>query len=238
MHQQNMQNAAAGELAERIEDLGASFSKILAVDCQFSNLVTLLREQHPESLIDTTDPILINEIFNLPFESESYDLVVCNLTATFYPTQEFATESFRVLGENGVLMFSALAPDSFRQLSEACRDIEELEYTAVFSDMHSLGDMLLANGFVNPVVDAERCEYQYQNISTLIREIVDSGFSSMLFDNTNALSNEIVLARLREFYPQVSKESEVLHLSLEFLYGVAWKKSVDHSSMNVPFHSD
>ena len=238
MHQQNMQNAAAGELAERIEDLQLNLSKILAVGCRFSNLEALLREQHPKALIDATDPALDGAVFTLPFEPESYDLIVCNLATTFYPPQEFVTETFRVLDENGVLMFSALALDSFQQLREASRNLEELEFTAVFSNMHSLGDMLLANGFVNPVVDAERCEYRYQNIDTLVQEIVDSGFSTSLFDNTNALISKTVRAKLHEFYPQASEHSEVLHLSLEFLYGAAWKKSADNLSMNVPFHSD
>lgn len=238
MHHQGMQNAAAGELAERIQGLQSSLSRILALGYRFSSLATLLREQHPDVRIDAIDPNPAGESFALPYESGSYDLVVCNLMSAFYPLQAFAAESLRVLDENGVLMFSAFAPGSFLQLSEASRALEELEFTAVFSDMHSLGDLLLATGFVNPVVDAERCEYQYRNLDSMICEIADSGLSATLFESADALDNENVLARLGESYPRTADDSEFLHLSLEFLYGAAWKKPAGEASMNVLFHPD
>lgn len=238
MHQKNFLNAAASELAERIQNLETGFSKILVIGGQFSNLEALLREQHPGSLLDTTDPILANTMFKLPFESQSFDLVVSNLTTVFYPPQDFVSETFRVLGENGVLMFSAFAPGSFRQLNEVSREIEGLNFNANFIDMHSLGDLLLATGFVNPVVDADRREYRYQNIDTLIQEIVDSGFCVNFFGNSKALNAKSVITKLRKFYPRASKESEVLHLNLEFLFGVAWKKSASDLSTHVQFHAD
>jgi malonyl-CoA O-methyltransferase len=55
----------------------------------------------------------------------------------------------------GFLMFSTLGPDTLRSLRGLYRDAGWGPPHAPFTDMHDLGDMLVAAGFADPVMDQE-----------------------------------------------------------------------------------
>jgi malonyl-CoA O-methyltransferase len=59
------------------------------------------------------------------------------------------------LSVEGFLMFSTLGPDTLKTLREIYRDAGWGAPHAAFTDMHDLGDMLVAAGFAEPVMDQE-----------------------------------------------------------------------------------
>ncbi len=246
--------AAANELIERLDLLESARREVAVLGSRNEALIKWFRKKHPEAAVHPiehpfADCTELNETqeeahsardteSSLPLDSGSVDLVISNLSVTFYPLQQFASESFRILSDGGILLISALGPDSFREIRMACTQLEDFAFNADFGDMHNFADLLLATGFKNPVVDADRTELNYSDISGLVRMIEHSGFADSLFDKPRKLSDRATQTELLNHYPKAQQTADAVQLSMELFYGIAWKQASGRVSAAVPFHAD
>ena len=246
--------ATAQELIDRISLLQSGGLATAVVEHHNNSFTELLRERFPEFPVqfcsypekvlgNLADPLnqadtVSDKSFNLPFESNSMDLVISNLIVSFLPLPTFAKECFRVLRDGGVLLTSAFGPDSFKELESASRELSSIEFKASFGDMHNFGDLLLATGFTNPVVDTDRGMYSYADMKTLYGQIADSGFTNLLFTNSDKLNKSETLAELLVHYSSVQEKTRTLLLTIEVFYGIAWKQSASRGSATVPFQAN
>jgi malonyl-CoA O-methyltransferase len=77
----------------------------------------------------------------------------------------------RALAIDGFLMFSTLGPDTLRGLRQLYGDAGWGPAHAPFIDMHDLGDMLVAAGFADPVMDQERLTLTWATADALLAEL-------------------------------------------------------------------
>jgi malonyl-CoA O-methyltransferase len=77
----------------------------------------------------------------------------------------------RALAVDGFLMFSTLGPDTLGGLRALYRDAGWGVAHAPFTDMHDLGDMLVAAGFADPVMDQERLTLTWATPDALLGEL-------------------------------------------------------------------
>jgi len=77
----------------------------------------------------------------------------------------------RALAVDGFLMFSTLGPDTLAGLRALYRDAGWGVPHAAFTDMHDLGDMLVAAGFADPVMDQERLTLTWATPESLLGEL-------------------------------------------------------------------
>ena len=77
----------------------------------------------------------------------------------------------RALAVDGFLMFSTLGPDTLGTLRALYRDAGWGPAHAAFTDMHDLGDMLVAAGFADPVMDQERLTLTWPTPEALLGEL-------------------------------------------------------------------
>jgi malonyl-CoA O-methyltransferase len=75
------------------------------------------------------------------------------------------------LAIDGFLMFSTLGPDTLAGLRALYRDAGWGAAYAPFTDMHDLGDMLVAAGFADPVMDQERVTLTWSSAEQLLAEL-------------------------------------------------------------------
>jgi malonyl-CoA O-methyltransferase len=105
----------------------------------------------------------------LPFADESIDFILAhqliessdNLTLIFQ-------ECFRVLKPNGCILFSTLGPDTFKELP--------MSLSNHFIDMHDVGDLLLKQGFSDPVMDRDDIVLRYVDSARLKDALVAQGW--------------------------------------------------------------
>lgn len=249
---QDLVRATASELAERLTLLEVDFADILVIGKQNDTIIERLQEKWPNATLQHTGPdmssaaILANlqknatttdeTEFKLPFDPDSFNLVVSNLAVSFYPPAGFALECLRVLKNTGVLMVSAFGPGSFDQLEKACKHEEELQFTATFIDMHDFADLLYSTGdFINPVVDTDRKEFCYGDIQSLIDDFQNCGFAQLLADNPDFLNSDAVRTNLLEHYPGVQEPADKIQLDIEHYFAIAWKYVDDSTSKAVRF---
>ncbi len=89
--------------------------------------------------------------------------------------QALIAQWHRALGVHGFLMFSCLGPDSLRELRQLYLAMGWPPPAHEFTDMHDWGDMLVAAGFAEPVMDMERITLTWDSPLRLLAELEELG---------------------------------------------------------------
>ncbi|QBK03518.1 biotin synthase [Hylemonella gracilis] len=79
------------------------------------------------------------------------------------------------LNVDGLLMFSCFGPDTLRELRQLYTALGWPPPAHEYTDMHDWGDMLVASGFAEPVMDMERIELTFDSPERLLRELRELG---------------------------------------------------------------
>jgi malonyl-CoA O-methyltransferase len=76
---------------------------------------------------------------------------------------------------DGFLMFSCFGPDTLRELRSLYQALGWPAPAHEYTDMHDWGDMLVAAGFAEPVMDMERIELTFETPERLLQELRELG---------------------------------------------------------------
>ncbi|MDR2838723.1 MAG: methyltransferase domain-containing protein [Azonexus sp.] len=157
----------------------------------------------------------------LPLAAASVNLVWSNLLLHWLddPLPALA-EAQRVLAVDGLLMFSTLGPDTLRELRAAFAD--GYAHTQRFIDMHDLGDMLLACGFADPVMDMEVLTLTYDSLDRLFADLRAAGSTCAMTARRHGLSGRQSWQAARAAY-EAMRQNGKLPATFEVVYGHAWK---------------
>jgi len=168
------------------------------------------------------------DLEHLPLADASVDLVWSNMALHYLSDPLAAFREFhRVLAANGLLMFSTLGPDTLKELRAAAGAARVHHFT----DMHDLGDMLMAAGLSAPVMDMEMLQLAYPDADTLLNDLRASGQTSARADRPRGLSAKTFGARLRRALGDKPKAT------FEVVYGHAWKAEEVKAVRIFPKHS-
>lgn len=150
----------------------------------------------------------------LPLANGSLGLAWSNLVLHWLddPLPAFR-ELQRVLEVGGLLMFSALGPDTLKELCAAGATTLRR-----FHDMHDLGDMLMAAGFADPVMDMERIELSYASPRGLLRDQRLLGVRDGLLGPMGFREGRRVFRAWEN-----ARRDGRLPATFEIVYGHAWK---------------
>ncbi len=164
----------------------------------------------------------------LPLMSRSTALVWSNLLLHWLddPLPALA-EAHRVLEVGGLFMFSSLGPDSLKELRAAFAD--GYAHTQRFIDMHDLGDMLVACGFADPVMDMEVITLTYDDLDTMFAELRAAGSSCAMKARRRGLTSAASLTVARDNYERLRQDGK-LPATFEVVYGHAWKAEPKQTS--------
>jgi malonyl-CoA O-methyltransferase len=161
----------------------------------------------------------------LPFAAGGIDLVWSNMALHWAAEPLAALREFhRVLATEGLLMFSTLGPDTLGELRSAAGEAR----VHSFADMHDLGDMLVAAGFAEPVMDMERITMLYPDGDALLADLRASGQTCALTGRARGLAGRRFRAALAEKLAAQCSGGR-LSVSYEVVYGHAWKAAPRHA---------
>jgi malonyl-CoA O-methyltransferase len=165
----------------------------------------------------------------LSLKAASVDLVFSNLMLQWCadPDRVFA-ELARVLKRGGLLTFTALGPDTLRELRSAWGRSTNV-HVHRFIDMHDVGDALMRAGFAEPVMDTERLTVTYRDLDTLLAELKGSGSTNLALGRSRGLRSVAAHRAARERY-EATRTNAVLPVTLEVVYGHAWASGVAQRS--------
>ena len=159
------------------------------------------------------------DLARLPLASASIGLVWSNMALHWAADPVTVLREFhRVIALEGLLMFSTLGPDTLAELRLAAGAARVHSFT----NMHDLGDMLVAAGFAEPVMDMERVTLVYAEGAALLADLRASGQTCALNDRARGLAGRRFHVSLLEKLAAQHRDGK-LPVSYEVVYGHAWK---------------
>lgn len=164
----------------------------------------------------------------MPLKSQSTAMIWSNLMVHWLndPLPMFS-EAHRVLETGGLLMFSTLGPDTLKELRTAFSD--GYAHTQRFIDMHDLGDMLVACGFADPVMDMEVITLTYDDLDVMFSELRAAGGQCAMQARCHGMTGKQTWLKARAAYEAMRKDGK-LPATFEVIYGHAWKVAPKRTS--------
>ncbi len=171
------------------------------------------------------------DMTSLPFQDGLFDLVFTNQVVHWSPSiPQVIKELNRVMSEQGCLMLSTLGLDTFKEINQAWSDVDCHSHSNHFPDMHDIGDYLLAERFLDPIVDMEILVGHYSSLDELLLNLKAQGVR-----NINSVRNQGLTGKnaWRDFvvaYQNQRTSTGKYPLTYEVIYAHGWRGS------NVPLN--
>ncbi len=162
----------------------------------------------------------------LPLSFSSMDLVWSNLAlqwcndlpATF-------VELNRVTRSDGLVMFSSFGPDTLKELRTAFDGVDGYNHVNRFADMHDIGDMLVAAGFADPVMEMEKITLTYDDVKAVMQDLRSIGAHNATAGRAPGMMGKAKWTRIVQNYETLRRDGK-LPATFEIIYGHAWKVPV------------
>ena len=182
-----------------------------------------LRERLPRWLGGRPPAVAVADAARLPIADDAVDLVFSSLMLHWHPEPHtLFPEWKRVLRVDGLLLFSCFGPDTLKELRTACRVALPEARPMPFIDMHDFGDMMVASGFANPVMDAEVLTLTYASARHMLNEVRALGGNPRDDRMPTLPSGRQARSFLDALDAQIGDDGRI-KLTFEVAYGHAWK---------------
>jgi malonyl-CoA O-methyltransferase len=166
---------------------------------------------------------ICGDIEQLPLAPGCAGMVWSNLAIQWSnePQRAFA-EMQRVLAPGGLFLFSSFGPDTLKELRAAFQGVDRHTHVHRFIDMHDVGDMLIASGFADPVMDMEVLTLTYADVHGLMRDLKAIGAHNLTLGRPASLGGKALLTGVSRNYEAFRRDGK-LPATFEVVYGHAWK---------------
>jgi malonyl-CoA O-methyltransferase len=251
----SLQREIADRLLERLDDVRMTPALALDIGCGTGYCTRALRRRYRDVYVVGLDlahsmlrrasrrewwrffasrpDFVCGDTETMPLANGSVDLIVSNLTLQWCnPVAAFA-EFRRVLRPGGLLMFTSFGPDTLRELRVAWGGVDDRPHVHGFVDLRDIGDLLLASGFADPVVDVDRVVRRYPTVMHVLRELKQIGAHNVALGRTRGLMGKQRFARFQENYDTM-RTSEGIPATYEIVFGHAWAPTEEQTRR----HSD
>ncbi|HKJ71226.1 MAG TPA: methyltransferase domain-containing protein [Gammaproteobacteria bacterium] len=230
-----------GRLLERLDLMQADPDRVLVADARAGASGRALARRFPRAGKFLTDPspAMLAEARRrrpwrsrqhfcaawsdaLPFRSGLFGLAWSNLGLQWAnDLDRVLREQHRVLGPEGLLLFSSLGPDTLAELRAALpAAFRRPPEMPVFIDMHDVGDALSRAGFEGVVMENEVITVTYPDLRSLLADARSTASGALLADRPRGLLTPRRLAALEAALP---REDGRIPARFEVVYGHAWR---------------
>jgi malonyl-CoA O-methyltransferase len=222
---------AVGELAARyagarVVALDAALPMVEAARERARRARSLFRRLLPEALArgGPSAPLFVcGDVNMLPLPGVTFDLVWSNLALQWVNDLPRAfAEARRVMRVGGLFTFTTFGPDTLKEIRAAFARVDGHTHTNRFTDMHDLGDMLVAAGFSDPVMDMEQLTLTYADPGALMHELKQVGATNATRGRPRGLMGRVRWQRTLGALEAMRRDGRI-PATFEVVYGHAWK---------------
>jgi len=159
----------------------------------------------------------------LPLKAGSMDMVWSNLALQWCnDLPATLAELHKVLKTDGLLMFSTFGPDTLKEIRLAFQGVDGYNHINRFADMHDVGDMLVAAGFADPVMDMEYITLTYDDVKAVMQDLRSIGAHNATAGRAKGMMGKHTWNRVLQNYERLRRDGK-LPATFEVIYGHAWK---------------
>jgi len=242
-HYAVLQREIESRLLERIEFQRHEPAMILDLGCGTGSASRTLAKQFPQASVIALDwaPAMLAQageglaenshgglnrlcadMHAMPLAARSTDLIFSSLALQWsYDIPAVFREFRRIMKPDAMLVFTCFGPDTLHELKQAWRAVDDLPHVNDYPDMHDIGDELLAAGFREPVMDAERLTLEYPDVMSLMRELKGIGAHNVASKRAHGLTGKTRLKTMLEAY-EPFRRGDCYPASYEIIYGTAF----------------
>jgi malonyl-CoA O-methyltransferase len=152
--------------------------------------------------------------------------VFANLVLPWCRPDTLFAEVARVLAEGGAFMFATLGPDSLAEVRRAFAAVDERIHVHAAFDMHDLGDLTLAAGLAEPVLDVDRLAITYDDLAGLLRDLRATGAINVAGGRRRTLTGR---GRWRAFEDRLTIPGSRFAVTVELVLGQAFGRGAQRS---------
>ena len=244
-HYAVLQREVESRLLERIEFQRIDPEFILDLGCGTGSASRMLTDRYPQARVMALDwaPAMLAktragqgtdsgfargpypfcaDMHAVPLAARSIDLVFSNLALQWsYDLPAVFGEFRRIMKADAMLVFTCYGPDTLYELKQAWREVDDFQHVNDHPDMHDIGDELMAAGFREPVMDAERLTLEYPDVMSLMRDLKGIGAHNAASQRFRPLTGKKRMNGLLAAYEQFLRNDRY-PASYEVIYGAAF----------------
>ncbi|MBC8209819.1 MAG: malonyl-ACP O-methyltransferase BioC [Gammaproteobacteria bacterium] len=237
-----LQEEVLSRLLERLDYIRVTPELILDLGCGTGAAVRPLHKRYKKSTVlalDMADEMLaitrkkygmfkskwlLNaDMEQLPLKDNCVDLLFSSLALQWSNDLEQGFREFKRVGrQGGLMMFSTFGSNTLKELRDSWARVDASPRVHNFLDMHDVGDMMLAAGLSQPVVDMEEIRMEYASFSDLLSDLKSIGATNADKSRQRGLMTARKLNRLRQAYEEIAYRDNVYTATYEIVYGHAW----------------
>ena len=170
----------------------------------------------------------------LPFSGVTFDLAWSNLALQWVNDLPRAfAEMRRCLKVGALFTFTTFGPDTLKELRAAFARADAHTHVSRFVDMHDLGDMLVAAGYADPVMDMEMLTLTYPSPAALMHELKTLGATNATRGRAKGLTGRRRFDRVVTQLDTLAVDGR-LPATFEIVYGHAWKSAPKTTAEGLP----
>ena len=170
----------------------------------------------------------------LPFSGVTFDLAWSNLALQWVNDLPRAfAEMRRCLKVGALFTFTTFGPDTLKELRAAFARADAHTHVSRFVDMHDLGDMLVAAGYADPVMDMEMLTLTYPSPAALMHELKTLGATNATRGRAKGLTGRRRFDRVVAQLDTLAVDGR-LPATFEIVYGHAWKGEPKKTAEGLP----
>ena len=175
---------------------------------------------------------IVVEENNLPFKEKSISGVIsCLYIDSIYKSENLFSNVYKILENNGFLIFSIFGTKTMENVKECFIQIEEKKYNGISLRFHPLFDLnLIGNklkqiGFKNVIVETEIIKAKYNSLFKLMHDLRGMGVTNNLSNRSKFFTSKSFFNEVNETLIKDNKYKEFL-VPFEILTLTAWKENL------------
>ena len=171
----------------------------------------------------TKQRLLCADAEALPLAAQSVDMAWSNLALQWCNDLPATFAGLhRILKTDGLLIFSTFGPDTLKELRAAFQGVDGYRHINRFADMHDVGDMLMAAGFADPVMEMETLTLTYDDVKSVMQDLRGIGAHNAMAGRAQGMMGKARWAHIVQNYETMRRDGR-LPATFEVIYGHAWK---------------
>ena len=226
----------AQDLSSRLDEINRDFNSILILT-KNKNFISdkLLARKIRDPLIvsplslSNKRAIMIEDEENLPFQDNSFDLILSDLMLHTSNNLKTSLEKiYALLKPDGLMLCSMFGSETLSELKScllrAEEQLKEKVYPRInpFADIRAAGDILQSSGFKLCVVDDTTIKVNSKDVNQLVKLIRSMGENNSInIDKPNISRN--IWNKTSEFMKDITPEEDGVISTFEILTLTGWK---------------